>query len=171
MFKRRREIPTLEKINIVPIMDAIFIFIFFLLFSAQFIKLFEIETEAPIVSEVPSDAKFDDEPLNLILKVYENKVEILTGVDHELKKTFFRNDEAFSKILKDQLIRLRIKFPKEDQAIIAPEASVEYSDIVKIIDIVQTIPKEEEVKVLIKGQDKILKKIFTQIVLESMDEI
>ena len=71
MFKKIRREDKLEKLNLVPIMDAVFIFIFFLLFSAQFIKLFEIETEAPIVNEVPSNKPLEKEPLNLKLKVYE----------------------------------------------------------------------------------------------------
>ena len=38
-----------EKPNLIPIMDAVFIFIFFLLMSAQFIDLFEIGSSVPMV--------------------------------------------------------------------------------------------------------------------------
>lgn len=171
MFKRRREIPTLERLNIVPIMDAIFIFIFFLLFSAQFIKIFEIETEAPIVSEVPQNVKFDEEPLNLVIKIFKNKIEVITGVDQIIKDTYYKIDADFKEKFKRNMIDLRKKYPNDDQVILAPEASIEYNEIISLIDLVQTIPNDENLVVTVKGQENTLKKIFTQVVLESMNEI
>jgi biopolymer transport protein ExbD len=38
---RKRKKPE-EKLNLVPIMDSVFIFIFFLLMSASFLKIYEI---------------------------------------------------------------------------------------------------------------------------------
>lgn len=170
-FRRKKEEPQLERLNIVPIMDAVFIFIFFLLFSAQFVKIFEIETEAPIISEVPQDVKIDDEPLNLILKVYNDKIELLTGIDQNLRKTYYKDEKNYKQLIKDELMKLRFSFPKDDQAIISPKPDIEYEEIIKTIDIVQTIPKDEELIVQVDGKDQKLKKIFTQIVLEAMDEI
>lgn len=171
MFRRKKEIPQLERLNIVPIMDAVFIFIFFLLFSAQFVKIFEIETEAPIVSEVPQNKKIEDEPLNLIVKVFENKIELLTGIDHNLRETYFKDDPKYKVKLKNELIKLRLSYPKDDQAIIAPLATIKYDEIIRVIDVVQSIPKGEALQIYIKDKEKHLKKIFSQIVLEAMDEI
>ena len=46
---RRKKKPD-EKLNLVPIMDSVFIFIFFLLMSAQFIHVMEIGSPVPILS-------------------------------------------------------------------------------------------------------------------------
>ena len=170
MFNKKREIPQQERLNLVPIMDAVFIFIFFLLFSAQFIKIFEIETEAPVVSEVPQEQKMDKEPLNLIVKVYDRKVEFLTGVDQVIFDTFYKKDENYKVLMKDQLIKLRMKHPEDDYIIISPAADILYDEIIQLIDVVQRLPDDKTYKLMVKGKEKILKKIFTQLVLEPMDE-
>ena len=170
MFKRNREVPELERLNLVPIMDAVFIFIFFLLFSAQFIKIFEIETSAPVVSEVPTDVKVENDPLNLIVKVYDRKIEVMTGVDQNIEETYFMADDDYIEKLKEKLVKLRISHPKDDYAIISPIASIKYDEIIKIIDAVQSIPKGKVVKINNKGESKELSKIFTQIVLEPLSE-
>ena len=48
-----------QGLNLIPILDAIFILIFFLLMSAQFVKIYEIGSDVPIVSdqEPPKDKK------------------------------------------------------------------------------------------------------------------
>ncbi len=170
MFKREREIPQLERLNLVPIMDAVFIFIFFLLFSAQFIKIFEIETSSPIVSEVPQDVKVENDPLNLIIKVYERKIEVLTGVDQVIEETFFMSDENYLELLKEKLLKLRITHPRDDYAIISPVSTVKYDDIIKIIDTAQQLPKGKVVKINKEGVSTQIYKIFSQIVLEPLGE-
>ena len=49
---RRKTKKQMAKPNLIPILDAVFIFIFFLLMSANFIKIFEISSDVPIVSTV-----------------------------------------------------------------------------------------------------------------------
>ena len=61
-FGKRRED---NKLNLKPILDAVFIFIFFLLMSAQFLDLHEIGSDVPIVQSLPSKAK-KDKSLHLI---------------------------------------------------------------------------------------------------------
>ncbi|MGH1469516.1 MAG: biopolymer transporter ExbD [Bdellovibrionales bacterium] len=171
MFKKEKRIPELEKLNLVPIMDAVFIFIFFLLFSAQFIKIFEIETAAPIVSEVPEDVKLDKDPLNLIVKVYNRKIELVTGVDQKIESTYFKNDPKYPEKIKDNVLKLRLSHPVEDHIVISPLSDIEYDEIIQVIDMVQTLPKGKVFKVKVKEKTKVLKKIFTQLVLEPMDEL
>ena len=45
------------KPNLIPIMDAVFIFIFFLLMSAQFIDIYEINSDAPAVVTIDKKMK------------------------------------------------------------------------------------------------------------------
>ncbi|MFT6631603.1 MAG: biopolymer transport protein ExbD [Bacteriovoracaceae bacterium] len=171
MFKNERKIPELEKLNLVPIMDAVFIFIFFLLFSAQFIKIFEIETAAPIVSEVPQDVKLDKDPLNLMIKVYQRKIELVTGVDQDIQETYFKKDTQYPEKIKEKVLSLRLKHPKEDFIVISPAPDIEYNEIIQVIDMVQTLPKDNIYKVTVDGKVRTLGKIFTQLVLEPMDEL
>ena len=170
MFKRTRQVEKLERLNIVQIMDAVFIFIFFLLFSAQFIKLFEIETEAPVVSEVPEYVELEKDPLNLILKVYSNKIELLKGIDRIIDKTFYKKDVNYLILLKQELLKLRLSHPDDDYVIISPQPQIKYNEIIKIIDAAQTLPDKKIYKVKTKDKEKVLKKIFSQLVLEPMDE-
>ena len=171
MFKKVKRIPELERLNLVPIMDAVFIFIFFLLFSAQFIKIFEIETEAPIVSEVPEEMKLEKDPLNLIVKIYERKVELLTGVDQTVEDTYFKNDSDFKEKIKSKVLSLRLAHPNDDFVVISPLPEIEYDEIIQVIDAVQTLPKGKKYKVMTDGKVKVLTKIFTQLVLEPIDEL
>ena len=173
MFKREKRVHELEKLNLVPIMDAVFIFIFFLLFSAQFIKIYEIETDAPLVSEVPEKDIPKKDPLNLTIKVFDNRVILLTGYDQVERGTFYevsgeylQRSEGEKSDLKSTLINLRKEHPEDDYAILAPLPSIEYDKIVKLLDIVQTIPAKTKVTIEKKGKRVFLSKIFQQVVLE-----
>ncbi len=161
----------LERLNIVPIMDAVFIFIFFLLFSAQFIKIFEIEMDAPIVSDVPDDKKIKEDPLNLKIKIYKSKIEVITGLDEVLEEIFFKRDTNYKTKVKKLLVDLRVKHPKDDYAIISPLPNIRYDEIVEVIDLVQTIPEGTKVEIVKDGEQASLRKIFSQVVLEPMNEI
>lgn len=158
-----------ERLNLVPIMDAVFIFIFFLLFSAQFIKIFEIETHAPIVSSVPSDKKLEDEPLNLVIKIKKGTVEVFTGIDPALKFKIFLDQKNAISQLKSEMINLRRQYPKDDEAIVSPIPSIRYKTIVKVIDGIQYIPQGMKVEIEKKGEVVPLKKIYSNVVLEPLD--
>lgn len=169
MFKRNREMPKHEKLNLIPIMDAIFIFIFFLLFSAQFIKIFEIESDAPMVSEVPEENKKKKDPLNLTVKVLNNSIEIRTGLDQNVHATFYKTSRNYEKRMKKSLIDLRRQYPDDNYAIIAPLPVIKYDEIVKVIDIVQSLPKGTFLKLNTEKGTQSFKRIFSQIVLEPLE--
>lgn len=171
MIRKKNTLPEVEKLNLVPIMDAVFIFIFFLLFSAQFIKMYEIETDAPLISEVPQEQKIEKDPLNLTVKVLSNIIELRTGVDQNVHATFFKSSKDHLDKLKISVMDLRLKHPSEDYVIIAPNAQVKYEEIVKIIDSVQKLPDNKKSMVITKsGKVEKINKIFKQIVLEPLDE-
>lgn len=166
---RSREEHKLERLNLVPIMDAVFIFIFFLLFSAQFIKIFEIETHAPIISTVPSDKKPEDEPLNLTIKIRAKVVEVYTGIDPALQFRVYLNEESSMNELKSKMIALRTKHPNDDEAIVSPLPQIRYNVIVKVIDAIQYIPTGQKIRVETKKGSKVLNKIYSQVVLEPLE--
>jgi biopolymer transport protein ExbD len=171
MIRREREIPPETKLNLIPIMDAVFIFIFFLLFSAQFIKIFEIETDAPLVSQVPEETVLEKEPLNLTVKIFKTKVVIYTGIDQKEYKSYSKLKKSFELDIKADLILLRKKHPNESHAIVTPEPNTEYDEIIKTLDLVQKLPEGMDYfNVRIKGKEVMKSKIFNQIVLEPLDE-
>ena len=79
----RKEIP---KLNLIPILDAVFIFIFFLLMSAQFVEIYEIGSDAPAIATVDTE-KSDKRPLNLTLAISSTSIVIKTGVDGVVNTT------------------------------------------------------------------------------------
>ena len=80
----KRKIAKPPKLNLIPILDAIFIFIFFLLMSAQFIDIYEIGSDAPISAS--SDKHPEKDPLNLTLVLKNDSIVVKTGLNGDVKK-------------------------------------------------------------------------------------
>ena len=133
----KRRIKKMPKLNLIPILDAIFIFIFFLLMSAQFIDIYEIGTDAPITTSI-EQPKPDKEPLNLTLEIRKDKIIVKTGLDGNVYK---RISESELNKLNDILIELKNANPKENSAILKPASNYEYQKIVKIIDVTREVIK------------------------------
>ena len=125
-----------QKLNLIPILDAIFIFIFFLLMSAQFLDIYQIGSDAPITST--STEKMDKKPLNLTLVMNKDKITVMTGLDEKVYKTHSLNDLA---ALNETLIELKKLHPKESSAILKPARNFKYQKIVKVIDATREITK------------------------------
>ena len=167
MLKKIPRIETSHKrINIIPVLDAVFIFIFFLLFSTQFVKIYVIASDVPIVSEIPSEEIIEDEPLNLTVKISKTQIILTTGVDNNIHKTFTRSNKFNLNLVKLAVLELKKQHPKEKFVIISPEANVKYDDVIKVIDSVKKLP--DGIRVLnVKKDNKTYQfaKIFEQIVL------
>lgn len=168
MLERRKpKMPTNYKLNLVPIMDAVFIFIFFLLFSAQFIKIFEHGSDVPIVSNQPPEKNKKD-PLNLKVVMRTRTIKITTGLNGNILKTFHSSKDGFDYTnISAALIKLKKRHPKEEYVIISPGPDVKYEQIVKVMDSVRIIPG-----VLKKGmsrEDIEKGSIFNKIVLEPIN--
>lgn len=129
-MRQRHEMKKVEKLNLIPIMDAVFIFIFFLLMSAQFVKVHEIGSSVPMVREVKQD-KLDKDPLNLVLEIHTDKVIVRKGKNGDEVGRF--NDDQWDKLrltLKD----LKAKHPTEKVAQIRPQEKVKFDRLIKVID-------------------------------------
>lgn len=160
--RTKKEIP---KLNLIPILDAIFIFIFFLLMSAQFIDIYELNSDAPITSQAKSDQK---EPLNLTITLTNNKLQISTGLNNNVIAVF--NEDELEKF-NSELIKIKEQNPKESSAILRPASNFPYHKIVKVIDFTREIQKKG---VLITAVDNnnhktSTNKLFDQIIFETME--
>ncbi|OFZ52341.1 MAG: hypothetical protein A2381_13845 [Bdellovibrionales bacterium RIFOXYB1_FULL_37_110] len=135
MFKATKKRDKRVRPNLVPIMDAVFIFIFFLLMSAQFIDIYEINSDAPAV--VTIDKKIDKkDPLNLVLEINPEGILIKTGLVEKDLLEVKKNDSGKYDLtrLNKALTDLKLKNIDEEAVILRPTSTVAYADIVKIMD-------------------------------------
>ncbi len=149
-MKVGRKLKKPEKLNLVPILDSVFIFIFFLLMSAQFVEVYEIGSSLPQTLEVP-DKQEDKDPLNLTLEVSKEEVIVRTGFKTNQGRTFASTDKEK---MRDYLKELKRLHPKENTMILKADPKLSFQFLVTIIDSTQ-MPKDSK------------EKLFEQIVFDN----
>jgi biopolymer transport protein ExbD len=130
MKKNKKKVP---KLNLIPILDAIFIFIFFLLMSAQFIDIYQIGTDAPAVKKITEEEKTKKDPLNLKLKIKTNEVYITKGMTPTKVGQYSLDQEGLN-LMQKKLGELKQAYPEENVAIIGAEKNTNYKEIIQVID-------------------------------------
>jgi len=149
-MKVGRKIKKPEKLNLVPILDSVFIFIFFLLMSAQFIDVYEIGSSLPMTKQ--STEKPDDkDPLNLVLEITKDVVVVKTGLKSIISRSFASTE---SKEMKEYLIELKRENPLENTIILKADPKVPFQHLVTVIDNTQMSKDSKE-------------KLFEQIVFDN----
>lgn len=167
---RKRKKPD-EKLNLVPIMDSIFIFIFFLLMSASFLKIYEIGSPIPIISD-QEQPKDDKEPLALTMRLEQDKILLLTGVPSKEIQKFER--QADGQFNYDEIHKVLIDIKKqnlsEDTIIFEPIGDLTYEEIVKVMDAVRMLNKLDEAifKPNKEGIDEKIKNLFDKIIFSNL---
>lgn len=161
----------MEKLNLVPIMDAVFIFIFFLLMSAQFLEVYEIGSDAPAVQTITQDEKDKKPPLNLTLVISNEKIEVKTGVDEATYTTIKKTSEGYElEALREVIVEIKTKHVDENSIILRPNTSVPYAQLVKIMDAVRNL-EANDAEIVAKnkaGNEVKTKKLFDQIIFETL---
>lgn len=163
--RKRKEQP--QRLNLIPILDAVFIFIFFLLMSANFIKIFEVQSDVPIISDSPPPPS-KKKPLALTVKATSTGLNIYTGVPGNLIKKISKTssgDYDFE-TLHSFMVSLKQRNKDERSVILEPLIDIEYEVIVKIMDAVRLFRNTDE-KIFIKDKDGIdtpAKYLFDKIV-------
>lgn len=155
-----------DKPNLVPIMDAVFIFIFFLLMSANFTKIFEIVSDVPIISTNPPPEK--KIPLALTLKIQDKSIEVYTGVPSSLRKSFGMMEDGKYDLdgLHAYLLDIKKNNLTENSVIFEPLVDLTYDELIKIMDKVRMIDNTDE-EIFIKdknGIDVKMKDLFSNII-------
>ena len=163
---RKCKIAESKKPNLNPLLDSTFIFIFFLLYYATFVHFFEISSEVPLVSGNPPPDK--NPPLALTVKVNPHQLEVYTGIPAVRQKVVSRTSDGsydFAK-LREYLFALKKKHLTENSAILEPQNSVSYEEIVKVMDAIRTLKNtDEELYITDKnGISKKLNELFGQII-------
>ncbi len=151
----------IAKINVIPILDAVFIFIFFLLMSAQFVEIYEIGSDAPQISTVSSDSKKD--PLNLTLRISKQSIIVTTGVNEVKRATIkWTGDATVEQKLKDTLLEIKESNKNETSIVFRPQKNVSYKKIIKLMDVVRVKNNRAPAT---SGKEN---QLFDQIVFETM---
>ena len=167
---RKRKRPE-EKLNLVPIMDSVFIFIFFLLMSASFLKIYEIGSPIPIISE-KEPPKQDKEPLALAMTLETNEIILLKGVPQREIQRFKRlPDGTFDyEAIHTTLIDIKKQNVDEDSIIFEPIGDLTYEEIVKVMDAVRMLKKTDDsiMKPNKEGIDEPLKSLFDKIIFSNL---
>ena len=164
---RRSKKYQFKRPNLIPILDAVFIFIFFLLMSADFIKIFEIQSNVPIVSNSPPP-KNKKRPLALTLRIYKDYIGIYTGVPsvRSAKITKVSKNSYDLNKLHSYLLKLKSKHINERTIIFEPIFDLKYDELVKIMDSVRLIRNTDNsiYKKDKDGNDQKIRVLFDDIV-------
>ena len=135
MARAQNKHPT-PKVNVVPILDAVFIFIFFLLMSTQFIEYFQISTAKPRIKNVTGSELAQKEPKQIKLLLSNEKIEVVQGMNEKSLGAFGYEEQQIQE-LKAMLRDLKNKNPQENSVIIKPYKDVKYSNVIIAIDSAQ----------------------------------
>ena len=138
----------MARLNLIPILDAIFIFIFFLLMSAEFVQLVEISINK---TSVRNDLN-KKEGLSLNLFLGEKDVVIETEKNGKKDRTKIKGlvgENKFEEVYK-KIIEIKRKNIKERKVTIVPNRKVKYEKIIRIMEVVRTIKKEDQEKMGLK---------------------
>lgn len=152
-MKIARKKKVLPKLNLIPILDSVFIFIFFLLLSTQFVQTHEIGTEAPSVRS--TDIPHKKNPLNLTANITKEGIILTTGLQDTVYRKIAMTNEGSKKEydvkkFRKTLFEIKAKHKKESSIVFKPDRKVKYQDIIALMDAA-------------RGDESIGKKLFTEV--------
>ncbi len=160
-----------QGLNLVPILDAVFILIFFLLMSAQFVKIYEIGSDVPIISqsEPPKDKK---KPLALTLTITRKGFKLASGVPSKTIKSISKTQDGKYDLnrLHDYLLTIKKRHINEETIVFEPVVDLTYEEIIKIMDAVRMLKNTDD-SLYKKDKDGIdvqLKTLFSKIMFGNL---
>lgn len=127
---------TIPKINVIPVLDAVFIFIFFLLMNTQIGEFFQITTSKPIVKSVTASQMEELKGKFFKVKVSNEKIMFTEGAKEKVLKEFSWSHEDLTS-LHDFAKQMKDNNPKEKSIVVKSKNNVKYKDLVKVVDAVQ----------------------------------
>ena len=132
-----------KPLNLVPILDAVFILIFYLLMSAQFFKTYQIGSDYPLASNKPAPPQ-KKESLNLKINIKKDLIEVFTGMDENLERSFPIEGISSLMMFNKFLVDKKRQYPDEKVAIVTPESKAKYKTIIKVMDYIKSDFTAEE---------------------------
>ncbi|MAZ48303.1 MAG: hypothetical protein CME65_07050 [Halobacteriovoraceae bacterium] len=167
---RRKNQRDRETLNLIPILDSVFIFLFFLLMSSQFLKIYEIGSDIPILSAAnPPPSK--EKPLGLTVEVTTKGFEVSTSrgnINFIVPKA---GGEYDLETLHSKLVGIKKANIYENQVIFEPQVDVEYQQIINMMDAMRTMRNSDDLltrKNKKTGIDEVVKELFNKIVFGNL---
>ena len=148
-MKEKNKGKGIERLNLIPILDAIFIFIFFLLLSVDFVQLGEIAIKVDPLESLDSGGEGKKKIfVNVFLK---NKEVIIKANYKGLKeKNILKIDKEkmYLKDLRKKLIGLKKKMPEQRGIKVWPSDTISYDMVLKVVEVVKySYDKEKKQKI------------------------
>ncbi len=172
-MRRLRRMKKVERLNLTSILDAIFIFIFFLLMSAQFIDIHQIGSDAPAIATISQEKNDKEPPLNLTLAISKGQILVTTGLENKVVKKI-KLEEKDGKLVLGELtkvlVQIKIKNIDEKSIIIKPSQDFKYQQLVEIMDAVKRLGRDQGVVsgTSKKGATVQTETLFDQIIFETV---
>lgn len=146
--RRKKQYPAL---NLTSVLDVVFILNFFLITSAQFIKIYEIGSDLPIykleTESTPEIKKFE-----LGVAIDQGRVIIEDRIGKRRIADVSHLEEGFENILNDKIKALKLNYPQESRAVVLPVDSVSYQKLVKILDALRMSISDKGEKIVLFNQ-------------------
>lgn len=164
---RRKQKKEVQRPNLIPILDAVFIFIFFLLMSANFIKIYEIQSDVPIINP-GQPPKNDKPPLALTLRILQDQIVVYTGVPSSVRHRVSKNADGLYDLeaLRNYLITVKQGNLDERTIILEPLIDITYEEVVNIMDSVRLLRRTDPAlfKKSTEGLEEKVNELFDNIV-------
>jgi biopolymer transport protein ExbD len=139
--------------------------------SAQFVKIYEMSSNVPIVSNEPPP-KNQKDPLALTLKIDGKGFLLLKGVPSQVIKRIGKTPEGTYNLLElhEYLINIKKQNKSEKDIIFEPQIDLTYKEIVDIMDAVRLLKKTDETLYTKdkEGLDIQIKELFNKIVFGNL---
>ncbi len=132
-FKKSNKMP---KAELVPVLDAMFIMIFFILATAEFLKISEIGSDLPVM-KLSMDENPDKKKLILKMQLYPNQIILMNEVDKTELFSGTMTDLNVFKLLNDKIKSIKTDFPQEERITVTSDPTIKYDTVVKALDAVR----------------------------------
>jgi biopolymer transport protein ExbD len=115
-------------------MDALFVFIFYLLHNVQVAEFYQIGADTPVTKKIGSDIPPKNSQLRAVITA--KGISITQGASESLIAKYSWSAPDLEK-LKSDLLQLKKKYASDESFIIRPSKKLEYKKIVQVIDRIQ----------------------------------
>ncbi len=132
----RRKKKKVSRIDLIPILDVVFVLIFFLLFSVQLIHVFEIGTDLPVFKLEQTQPKKDKKKFELKIFVDNSRIRFTNSKNQQLISSINVDwdDKDFLTKINEEVVKIKKENPEETRVVLTPKKDVNYQNLVKFMD-------------------------------------
>jgi len=141
-----------ENVNLVPIMNLFVVLIPFLLMSAAFFHISVINASVPALQKEKTDLAKSEVAVTMMVRMLPDSFTITASSDvlsrpelDKLRAEIPRKGERNGlKDFSDHLLACKQRYPKSDTLLLVPDASVEYQEVIHVMDSGRWVEMDQE---------------------------